>query len=42
MKLIAAVYARVLTQRQEEEATIASQVAAIEAYATSQGYILRR
>ena len=42
MKLIAAVYARVSTQRQEEEATIASQVAAIEAYVTSQGYILRK
>lgn len=42
MKLIAAVYARVSTQRHEKEATIASQVAAIEAYATSQGYILTK
>jgi site-specific DNA recombinase len=40
MKPIAALYARVSTQRQEEEATIASQVASIEAYATNQGYIL--
>lgn len=40
MKPIAALYARVSTQRQEEEATIASQVASIAAYATSQGYIL--
>jgi site-specific DNA recombinase len=40
MKPIVALYARVSTQRQEEEATIASQVASIEAYATSQGYII--
>jgi site-specific DNA recombinase len=40
IKPIAALYARVSTQRQEEEATIASQIASIEAYATSQGYIL--
>jgi site-specific DNA recombinase len=40
MKAIAALYARVSTQRQEEEATIASQVASLEAYAASQGYIL--
>jgi site-specific DNA recombinase len=42
MKQTAAIYARVSTQRQEEEATIASQVAAIEAYAEEQGYALRR
>ena len=40
IKPIAALYARVSTQRQEEEATIASQIASIEAYAASQGYIL--
>jgi site-specific DNA recombinase len=40
IKPIAALYARVSTQRQEEEATIASQIASIEAYATSQEYIL--
>jgi site-specific DNA recombinase len=42
MKQTAALYARVSTQRQEEEATIASQVAAIEDYANSQGYALRK
>ena len=42
MKQTAALYARVSTQRQEEEATIASQVAAIEAYANGQGYALRK
>jgi site-specific DNA recombinase len=42
MKQTAALYARVSTQHQEEEATIASQVAAIEEYATSQGYALRK
>lgn len=42
MKQTAALYARVSTQSQEEEATIASQVAAIEEYATSQGYALRK
>lgn len=40
MKTIAALYARVSTQRQEDEATIASQIAALETYASSQGYIL--
>ena len=42
MKQTAALYARVSTQRQEEEATIASQVAAIEEYATHEGYALRK
>jgi site-specific DNA recombinase len=42
MKQTAALYARVSTQHQEEEATILSQVAAIEEYATSQGYALRK
>ena len=42
MKQTAALYARVSTQRQEEEATIASQVAALEEYANSQGYALRK
>jgi site-specific DNA recombinase len=42
MKQTAALYARVSTQRQEQEATIASQVAAIEDYAKSQGYALRK
>jgi len=36
----AAVYARVSTPQQEEEATIESQVAALEAYAQQQGYEL--
>ncbi len=40
MKQTAAIYARVSTQHQEEEATIASQVAAIEEYANRQGYAL--
>ena len=42
MKQTAALYARVSTQHQEEEATISSQVAAIEEYANSQGYALRK
>lgn len=42
MKQTAALYARVSTQHQEEEATIASQVAAIEEYATHEGYALRK
>ena len=42
MKQTAALYARVSTQRQEEEATIASQVVALEEYANSQGYALRK
>jgi site-specific DNA recombinase len=42
MKQTAALYARVSTQHQEEEATIASQVAVIEEYANSQGYALRK
>jgi site-specific DNA recombinase len=40
MKQIAAVYARVSTLQQEQEATIESQVAAIESYAQGQGYQL--
>ena len=40
MKQIAAVYARVSTLQQEQEATIESQVAAIESYAQAQGYQL--
>jgi len=42
MKTIAALYARVSTQRQEEEATIASQIAAVEAYAQSRGYMIQK
>jgi site-specific DNA recombinase len=42
MKQTAALYARVSTQHQEEEATISSQVAAIEEYAKTQGYALRK
>lgn len=42
MKQTAALYARVSTQHQEEEATIASQVAALEEYGNSQGYALRK
>ena len=42
MKRIAALYARVSTRRQEEEQTIASQIAAIEEYAQKQGYELRK
>jgi len=42
MKQTAALYARVSTQHQEEEATIVSQVAALEEYANSQGYALRK
>ena len=38
MKTIAAVYGRVSTPQQEQEATIESQVAAIEMYAEQQGY----
>jgi DNA invertase Pin-like site-specific DNA recombinase len=37
MKQVAAVYARVSTLQQEQEATIESQVAAIESYAQAQG-----
>lgn len=40
MKQVAAVYARVSTLQQEQEATIESQVAAIESYAQAQGYQL--
>ena len=36
----AAIYARVSTPQQEQEATIESQVAAVEAYAKEQGYSL--
>jgi site-specific DNA recombinase len=42
MKQTAALYARVSTHHQEQEATIASQVAAIEVYAESQGYALKK
>jgi site-specific DNA recombinase len=42
MKTIAALYARVSTQRQEDEATIASQIAMIEDYADKQGYVLSK
>ncbi len=40
MGSIAALYARVSTLQQEQEATIESQVAAIEAFAQSHGYRL--
>ena len=36
----AAIYARVSTPQQEQEATIESQIAALEAYAREQGYRL--
>ncbi len=36
----AALYARVSTPKQEEEATIDSQIAAVEAYARQEGYEL--
>lgn len=39
---LAALYARVSTQQQEQEATIESQVAAIESYAQAQGYRLSK
>jgi len=42
MKTLAALYARVSTQHQEEEATIASQVAALEIYAESHQYQLSK
>jgi site-specific DNA recombinase len=42
MTQIAALYARVSTQQQEQEATIDSQVAAVEAFAQAQGYILSK
>ena len=42
MNRLAALYARVSTFQQEQEATIESQVAALEAYAQQQGYILSR
>ncbi len=42
MKRIAALYARVSTRRQEEEETIASQIAAIEEYAQKRGYELQK
>jgi len=40
MAEVAALYARVSTAQQEQEATIASQVAALESYAQQQGYTL--
>jgi site-specific DNA recombinase len=40
MSTIAAVYARVSTLQQEQEATIASQIASIESYAQTHGYQL--
>jgi site-specific DNA recombinase len=42
MKTMAALYARVSTQHQEQEATIASQVAALEAYAETRHYQLSK
>lgn len=42
MKRTAALYARVSTRRQEEEETIASQIAAIEEYAQKRGYEIRK
>jgi site-specific DNA recombinase len=42
MHKLAALYARVSTQQQEQEATIDSQVAAIENYAQAQGYQLSK
>jgi site-specific DNA recombinase len=42
MKQTAALYARVSTQHQEEDATIESQVAMVEEYARKQGYALRK
>ena len=42
MNQLAAVYARVSTQQQEQEATIDSQVAAVEAFAQAQGYSLSK
>jgi site-specific DNA recombinase len=41
MQAIAAIYARVSTTQQEQEATIESQVAALEAYAAQEGYMLK-
>jgi site-specific DNA recombinase len=41
MQPIAAIYARVSTAQQEQEATIESQVAALEAYAAQEGYMLK-
>ena len=42
MDKLAALYARVSTLQQEQEATIDSQVAAIENYAQAQGYRLAK
>jgi len=42
MSKLAALYARVSTLQQEQEATIDSQVAALEGYAQAQGYSLNR
>jgi site-specific DNA recombinase len=42
MQTLAALYARVSTLQQEQEATIDSQVAAIESYAQAQGYLLSK
>ena len=39
---LAALYARVSTAQQEQEATIESQVAVIESYAQAQGYRLSK
>jgi len=36
--IAAAIYARVSTARQEQEATIESQIAALDTYATAHGY----
>ena len=40
MTIVAALYARVSTPQQEQEATIESQVAEIERYARERGYTL--
>ena len=42
MTQIAALYARVSTHQQEQEATIDSQVAAVMAFAQAQGYSLSK
>jgi len=42
MQTLAALYARVSTLQQEQEATIDSQVAAVESYAQAQGYRLSK
>ena len=39
--IAAAIYARVSTQKQAEEATIASQIAQLEQYAAANGYTIK-